>query len=381
MSKLLIQDRPLIVLPNLAKKIGLKEAIVLQQMHYWLNSKKIENIDETPWVFNTYKDWSKQFSCWSKITTIRSIKSLEKKNLIITGNFNKSRFDKTKWYTINYKKLEELKMLLPKSKSDIKLYATTLIDEIEEEPKKVEITPQESNENSMRSERSLDEINLITSYIDTKSTTKNNSLSLSSTTSLSGSLQREKTMIQIWNEVVEQNKRKVELTPSRINKLNKILSNHFKNDTSLWQNFCHTTMKSKFLRGEVTNFKINLDWLLKSPNLKKVMDGNYHRNEELLEKQNEPIDQITITNEIHKLNAPNGWKNILLILMEKRGIQTFCAWFKKNEFIRFENGILEIKAFSKFAEQWINTHYLDDFLMAAKQVYKNFEDIKFSYSS
>ena len=35
MSKLLINEHPLQVLPSLATKIGLNEAIVLQQIHYW----------------------------------------------------------------------------------------------------------------------------------------------------------------------------------------------------------------------------------------------------------------------------------------------------------------------------------------------------------
>ena len=38
-SKLLIDEPPLQVLPSLALKIGLNEAIILQQVHYWLNPK------------------------------------------------------------------------------------------------------------------------------------------------------------------------------------------------------------------------------------------------------------------------------------------------------------------------------------------------------
>lgn len=38
-AQLLINEPPLQVLPTLAKTIGLNEAIVLQQVHYWLNPK------------------------------------------------------------------------------------------------------------------------------------------------------------------------------------------------------------------------------------------------------------------------------------------------------------------------------------------------------
>jgi hypothetical protein len=46
-GKLLIDSSTLIVLPTLATLIGLNEAIVLQQIHYWTN--KYENDEEKKW--------------------------------------------------------------------------------------------------------------------------------------------------------------------------------------------------------------------------------------------------------------------------------------------------------------------------------------------
>lgn len=40
MSKLLISESPLLVLPSLAETIGLNEAIVLQQIHFWTSKEK-----------------------------------------------------------------------------------------------------------------------------------------------------------------------------------------------------------------------------------------------------------------------------------------------------------------------------------------------------
>ena len=53
MSKLLIEDRPLMVLPRLAVAIGLHEAVFLQQLHYWLRSSKTLEADGHKWVYNT----------------------------------------------------------------------------------------------------------------------------------------------------------------------------------------------------------------------------------------------------------------------------------------------------------------------------------------
>ena len=105
---LLISEPPLQVLPSLAVKIGLNEAIILQQIHYWL--QRSNNVrDGYRWVYNSYPEWYKQMPIWKSETTMRTaFKNLEKQGLLITANYNKAKFDKTKWYRINYEKLSLL---------------------------------------------------------------------------------------------------------------------------------------------------------------------------------------------------------------------------------------------------------------------------------
>jgi len=106
MTKLLLDDEPLIILPQLAVEIGLNESIIIQQLHYWL--EKSENIrDGHKWVYNTYGDWQKQFPFWSESTIRRIITRLETLGIIVSANFNRSKIDKTKWYRIDYDKLAE----------------------------------------------------------------------------------------------------------------------------------------------------------------------------------------------------------------------------------------------------------------------------------
>lgn len=111
MSNLLLDEQPILVLPLLATIIGLNEAIVLQQVHYWIkhNERKNRNNKEGfYWVYNTFDEWEKQFPFWSGRTIKRTFKKLEDKNLLIVGNYNKKTYDRTKWYRINYKTLESL---------------------------------------------------------------------------------------------------------------------------------------------------------------------------------------------------------------------------------------------------------------------------------
>lgn len=107
MSKLLIDDYPIMVLPKLAHLIGLNESIVLQQIHYW-QEKSNNNHDDRTWIYNSYPDWQKQFPFWSLTTIKRTIRSLENQKLLFVSNYNKAKFDKTKWYSIDYIRLERL---------------------------------------------------------------------------------------------------------------------------------------------------------------------------------------------------------------------------------------------------------------------------------
>ena len=104
MSRLLINEPPLQVLPSLAKEIGLNEAIMLQQMHYWL-LKSANEFTGVKWFYKTLEEWQTEFPFWSAMTIRRTLGSLEKQKIIKIGNFNKKKFDKTKWFTIDYQRV------------------------------------------------------------------------------------------------------------------------------------------------------------------------------------------------------------------------------------------------------------------------------------
>lgn len=108
MSKLLLDEPPLMVLPKLAEKVGLNEAIILQQIHYWLSGKSAKEKDGKYWIYNTYEDWQKQFPFWSVSTVRRTLNSLEKQGLIFKGNYNRAGFDKTIWYSVDYELINRM---------------------------------------------------------------------------------------------------------------------------------------------------------------------------------------------------------------------------------------------------------------------------------
>jgi len=113
MDQLLLNEPPLVILPKFAAKIGLNEAIVIQQIHYWIihNLSKDEDKDKNYregkyWAYNSYPKWQKNnFPFWSVETVKRTFQKCEKEGYLLTGNFNQLNYDRTKWYTINYEKL------------------------------------------------------------------------------------------------------------------------------------------------------------------------------------------------------------------------------------------------------------------------------------
>ena len=100
MSKLLIEEYPLMVLPSLACKIGLNEAIVLQQVHYWLQ-RSTTTAGGHRWVYNSLGQWKAQFPFWSTDTVRRTIANLKERGLLIAECLSGNRFDRTPYYRIN----------------------------------------------------------------------------------------------------------------------------------------------------------------------------------------------------------------------------------------------------------------------------------------
>ncbi len=112
-SKLLIDEPPLQVLPTLAKLLGIEQAIILQQVHYWVKGSSHE-IGGYRWIYNRYKDWADQFPWLSERAIRHHVRLLEKAGLLITGDFNRDRRDHTKWYRIGFDALDEL-LTMPES--------------------------------------------------------------------------------------------------------------------------------------------------------------------------------------------------------------------------------------------------------------------------
>jgi hypothetical protein len=113
-GKLLLDEAPLVILPSLAAAVGLEAAVVLQQLHFLIRIK-LERHREHPkesgrdihdgriWVWNSYQKWKENYFSFLSVRSLQRIfLNLERKGLIVAGNYNEHNLDKTKWYSVNY---------------------------------------------------------------------------------------------------------------------------------------------------------------------------------------------------------------------------------------------------------------------------------------
>ena len=93
--------------PELAEKYGASEAIILNHLLYWIthNSLKNKNYhDGRYWTFNSVRELTKQFPYFSESQVGRYIRSLITQGVIITGNYNRHSYDRTRWYALHDEK-------------------------------------------------------------------------------------------------------------------------------------------------------------------------------------------------------------------------------------------------------------------------------------
>ena len=86
-----------------AKEYGTDTAIILWNLCYWIahNKRNKKNIqDGRCWTYNSYEAFSMQFNHLTPSQIRSCIKKLYDKKVILKGNFNSNKWDKTLWYAL-----------------------------------------------------------------------------------------------------------------------------------------------------------------------------------------------------------------------------------------------------------------------------------------
>ena len=110
---------------EIADIYGINAAILLQNILYWCEHNRVNDKhfhDGHYWTYNSMKAFKEQFSYMGDKQIRNALKKLKDEGLILSGNYNKSSYDKTLWYTITEKGYEafgdSVKSIQPKGRID-----------------------------------------------------------------------------------------------------------------------------------------------------------------------------------------------------------------------------------------------------------------------
>ena len=250
--------------PALAEEIGLNESIVLLQIEFWIS---ISNhvIDGRRWTYQSIRDMKeKAFPFWSKDTINRAITSLINKGLLIEGNFNEKKYDKTRWLALGdgIKNLQSIRF--------------------------VEGFEIRSTQNETRSSQNETPIPEITTEITTEniyshiaSENENEDLFGEETEEQNASKGRAKAVpyneiVDLYNELCPSLPSVKKLTDKRKRNL-KTLWEFIKGDMEHIRTVFENAEDSDFLSGRNEKWTgCNFDWLININNFVKVLEGSYN---------------------------------------------------------------------------------------------------------
>lgn len=91
---------------DIAKDYGILEAIILNNMYFWIIKNKANNVnyyDGSYWTFNSSRAFSELFPYASQRQIQLALKKLIDEGILKTGNYNKSAYDRTLWYAFTQK--------------------------------------------------------------------------------------------------------------------------------------------------------------------------------------------------------------------------------------------------------------------------------------
>ncbi|MFV0518459.1 MAG: hypothetical protein ACK5MV_13785 [Aminipila sp.] len=88
---------------EIAEKYGVNVAILFNHMSYWLQHNEANNknfYDGEYWTFNSIAAFKEIFPYMGEKSIRNALTKMEDAKLIITGNYNKLNYDRTKWYAL-----------------------------------------------------------------------------------------------------------------------------------------------------------------------------------------------------------------------------------------------------------------------------------------
>jgi hypothetical protein len=89
---------------EIAMTYGIEEAIIINNLQFWIRKNRANeknSFDGRTWTYNSRKAMVDLFPYMTESKIRRIMESLVEKSVLVTGNYNKSSYDRTLWYAFN----------------------------------------------------------------------------------------------------------------------------------------------------------------------------------------------------------------------------------------------------------------------------------------
>lgn len=160
-----------------------------------------------------------------------------------------------------------------------------------------------------------------------------------------------KKMIEIWTALVEEGRGLVKLSKTTIPFLKKAFADKFDNCLEKWKKYCHDIASSRFLMGEKTSWKADLDWALFFKNIEKIFNGQYGIGDRtpkaILASQAELQEEISAFDETQEI------KDFRTLCLRTVGTAKYICHFKKIGIEFREGGEIALIAAHKFGADFL----------------------------
>lgn len=236
----------------IAQELGVSAAIVVQNLQFWIKKNEANDKhfhDGRYWTFNSMKAWHELFPFWTERQIRKILDDLVEKKIIIKGNYNEMKYDRTLWYAFTD-------------------YGITILQSCQMKETSL----------SIQSDKNVEPIPDINTYINTDVNTDRESTT--ETTEVALAENPKKGDRKILNDVVEEFNRVVSrlpkvtaLTPKRRGIIQQRIKEHGREAVSV----CFfKASKSDFLCGvNDRGWMASFDWIMKPENFVKILEGNY----------------------------------------------------------------------------------------------------------
>ena len=221
---------------DIAKEYGILEAILLNNMWFWVERNKANETnfyDGHYWTFNSTKAYTELFPYVTQRQIQNALKHLRDEDILQVGNYNKLTYDRTLWYAFT----EKGKCIMQKCKMDCVKMSNALCNNVQP-------IPDINTDNK-------------TSYINTDS---------------KQSINYQK-IVDMYNNTCVSFPKITKLSDSRKKSIKARLNTYSYDD---FQTLFNKAEASDFLKGKNNrDWQANFDWLIKDSNMTKTIDGNY----------------------------------------------------------------------------------------------------------